>query len=171
MYQTVVADPPWPFGDRLPGASRGAENNYEVMSIEEIGSYLNPDGVADDCRLFLWRVASMQEEALYVMRQWGFVPKTEIVWWEETVGGKPWFGMGRTVRASHEVCLIGQRGRPAVLSRSVRSVFSAGYTTHSEKPEKFYQIVETLSPGPYLELFARRQRVGWTCWGDELELS
>ena len=77
--------------------------------------------------------------------------------------------MGRTVRGSHETCLIAVRGKPPVLSKSIRSIFDAPVGKHSEKPEAFYEIVEQLSPGPYLELYARRQREGWTCLGDEVE--
>lgn len=123
--------------------------------------------IAPDARLFLWRVSAMQEEALEVMRAWGFIPKSELVWIKNTKSSKLWFGMGRTVRMSHEICLIGQRGHPEILSHSIRSVFEAPYTRHSGKPEIFFDYVEKLSPGPYLELFARRQRPGWTCLGDE----
>jgi len=105
---------------------------------------------------------------------WGFTPKTEIVWLKKTAHGNRWFGMGRTVRAEHETCIIATRGRPKVLNHSVRSTFvtdfaglSAQVGRHSEKPEEFYKIVETLFDGPYVELFARRQRPGWTCQGDE----
>lgn len=165
-YTTLLADPPWPFGDRLPGPSRGAEKNYDVMSIDQLCALKLP--VAPDARLFLWRVASMQEEALRVMRAWGFVPKAEIVWVKTTKTGKRHFGMGRTVRMEHEVCLIGARGRPPILSRSVRSTFTAMYEFHSKKPDVFYEIVESLSPGPYLELFARQRREGWASIGDAL---
>lgn len=166
MYQTLVADPPWNFNDHLPGDSRGAANNYQTLSISQLKDFELPQ-IAADARLFLWRVAAMQEEALSVMRAWGFIPKAEIVWLKTTKNGKPWFGMGRTVRMSHEVCLIGQRGHPEVLSHSIRSTFEAPYTKHSGKPEAFFDLVESLSPGPYLELFARRQRPGWVCLGDE----
>lgn len=168
MNQTICVDPPWKFGDKLPGAGRGAAKNYACMTAPEIVAMELPD-LAPDCRLFLWRVASMQREAIEVMEGWGFTLKTELVWNKLTVTGKPWFGMGRTVRASHETCLIGVRGKPEVLSRSVRSVFSAPYTRHSGKPDAFYELVEELSPGPYVELFARRQRPGWTCLGNEME--
>lgn len=118
---------------------------------------------------FLWTVAAMPEEGYSTMRAWGFRPVGEIIWVKQTTKGKPWFGMGRTVRAAHERCIIGARGKPQVLSRSVRSVFTAEAGRHSEKPEEFYRIVEELSPGPYLELFGRRRREGWTVLGDELD--
>lgn len=111
----------------------------------------------------------MQEEALRVMRAWGFTPKAEIVWIKKTASGKRWFGMGRQVRMEHETCLVGTMGQPEVLSKSVRSCITAPYTRHSGKPEAFYKAVEELSPGPYLELFARTSRPGWVQIGDQLE--
>ena len=117
----------------------------------------------------MWRVSSMVEEAYEVVRSWGFRPKSEIVWNKLTATGKPWFGMGRTVRASHETAIIAVRGKPQPISKSVRSVFSAVALKekHSAKPEAFYDLVEQLAAGPYVELFARRQRDGWTCLGNE----
>lgn len=173
MYRVICADPPWKFGDRLPGPSRGAEKNYACLSAAEICTFPLPP-LTDDCTLFLWRVASMQQEALDVIRAWDFTLKTEIVWLKKTSHGNRWFGMGRTVRAEHEICLVAQRGRPETLSHSVRSTFvtdceglSAPVGRHSAKPEEFYRIVESLRAGPYCELFARRQRAGWTCLGDQ----
>jgi N6-adenosine-specific RNA methylase IME4 len=138
-----------------------------VLGLPQIATFPLPD-MEKDSVLFLWRVASMQAEALQVMNSWGYRLKTELVWNKLTKHGKPFFGMGRTVRAAHEVCLIGTKGRPKVKTRSIRSSFSAQVRKHSEKPEEFYSIVEALFPGPYAELFARRERPGWDCWGDEL---
>lgn len=168
-FATIVADPPWAFGDSLPGRSRGAVKNYKTMTVDDIKGYLDTldIAVAPDARLFLWRVASMQQEALDVVTAWGFTVKTEIVWCKVR-NGKWHFGMGRTVRASHETCLVAVRGRPPVLSHSIRSTFTGEVRAHSQKPVEFYPIVEALSPGPYLELFARQRRCGWTSIGDEL---
>ena len=154
--------------------------------------------------LFLWRVASMAEEAHQIERAWGFKHKTEIVWEKQSdcskcrgtgklggwtkhaisprfrtecrcekcdgTGKNRWFGMGRITRASHEVCLVATRGRPEVLDRSVRSLFSAVVPDrrHSAKPPEFYAIVERLFAGPYCELFAREVRPGWTQYGHQL---
>ena len=169
-FQTIVADPPWPFGDKLPGKSRGAEKNYKVMSLSNIKDFLyhNNIHVAENSRLFLWRVASMQKEALDVMDAWGFTPKSEIVWLKKTSSGKRWFGMGRQVRNEHEICLIGTKGKPKTLDKSIRSTFEAPYTRHSGKPDIFFSIVEKLSSSPYLELFARNERKNWSQIGDEL---
>jgi N6-adenosine-specific RNA methylase IME4 len=166
--RVLCADPPWQFGDKLPGPGRGAEKHYPCMPVEALESFPLPP-LATDAVLFLWRVASMQDEALRVMKAWGFKLKTEIVWKKLTKTGKRHFGMGRIVRAEHEVCLVGTRGRPECLLHNVRSTFEAQVGRHSAKPEVFYDIVESLYAGPYVELFARRERAGWTCLGNELE--
>jgi N6-adenosine-specific RNA methylase IME4 len=169
-YRVIVADPPWPFHDKLPGPTRGAAKNYPVMPVADIEAFPLPP-IADDALLFLWRVAAITEEAYRVVRAWGFVPKSEIVWVKRTASGKRWFGMGRIVRMEHEVCLVAKRGRPEIITKNIRSTFQAlaNRGNHSEKPETFYRdIVERLSPGPYVELFARRERPGWTCLGNEI---
>jgi N6-adenosine-specific RNA methylase IME4 len=166
-FRVVCADPPWAFRDRLPGRTRGAEKNYAVLSVDELCAFPLP-AIADDALLFMWRVASQVEEAYGVVRAWGFEPKTEVVWRKLTRSGKVHFGMGRIVRASHETCIVAKRGRPLIKARNVRSVFEAPVGRHSEKPEGFYDLVESLADGPYLELFARRVRPGWNCIGNEL---
>jgi N6-adenosine-specific RNA methylase IME4 len=102
------------------------------------------------------------------VRAWGFEPKSEIVWEKLTKNGKPWFGMGRHVRASHETAIVAVRGKPVRKAANIRSRFSAIARTHSEKPEEFYALVGALARGPYIELFARQQRPGWTCLGDQM---
>lgn len=218
-FRTIVADPAWPYGDKLPGRSRGAARNYPTMRVDEIARYLSSGEVvaalaeqgrlaspmiAPDSRLLLWRVAPMQEEALHVMRAWGFgAPVSEMVWAKETLDAealrqqllaiarsmrsgkaaeseaverlldrarKLSFSMGRTFRMSHETCLVGRRGRPERLSKSERSVLFAPVRGHSQKPEEFFEKVERIFPGPYLELFSGgHRRPGWTCLGDAHE--
>jgi N6-adenosine-specific RNA methylase IME4 len=149
------------------------------MTLDDVCAFELPP-IADDALLFLWRVAAMQEEALRVMRAWGFIPKSEIVWvktHEQKDGGVQPFGatgvglsigMGHYTRQSHEVCLIGRRGRGVVRDRSIRSVIFAPRARHSEKPALFFQQVEKLCDGPRLELFGRRRRAGWDVVGDEV---
>lgn len=167
--RVLVADPPWPYSDKLPGNGRGAAKHYSVMSIRDI-EYFDLPPMAADSLLFLWRVAAMPGEALRVCRAWGFEPKSEIVWVKLTSAGKPHFGMGRYVRAQHETCIIATRGKgnSRIRNHAVRSVFEAPVGRHSAKPERFYEIVEELAAGPYVELFARQRREGWTCEGNEL---
>jgi N6-adenosine-specific RNA methylase IME4 len=169
-FRTICADPPWRFSDKLPGKGRGAAKHYKTMTLDEVKAYL-PGlhlPVADDALLFLWRVSAMAEEAYEVVRAWGFEPKAELVWVKTEQSGVRHFGMGRYVRNGHETCIIARRGRPVIRDKSVRSVFDAPIGPHSAKPDKFFELVERLSEGPRLELFARRPRIGWTVMGDEL---
>jgi len=181
-FKCVAADPAWLFGDKLPGPGRGAEKHYDVMTAKDICNLTLPP-IDDDAHLFLWRVSAMQQEALDVVKAWGFTVKSELVWLKRTKTGKRHFGMGRHVRLEHEICLICTRGRGAgVLNRSQRSTFvtslyldddgggsfEAMVGRHSEKPPEFFEIVESLVPGPRLELFSRAQRPGWTCLGNQV---
>lgn len=170
-FRTVVADPPWKFGDKLPGKGRGAAKHYATMTTEEIEAYLATLDVeiAPDALLFLWRVSAMVPEAYRVVSAWDFEAKSELVWRKTTAGGLPHFGMGRYVRAGHESCIIARRGQAKVRDKSVRSVFDAPVGRHSEKPDEFFRIVERLGEGPFLELFGRKERPGWTVLGDELD--
>jgi N6-adenosine-specific RNA methylase IME4 len=164
----LVADPPWRFKDTLPGKGRGAAKHYPTMTAKDLERFPLPP-LADDALLCFWRVAAMQQEALDIIEAWGFTLKSELVWQKTTSGGRLHFGMGRIVRAAHEVCLLATRGRFKVADRAVRSTFDAPVGRHSAKPDRFYRIVERLSPGPYAELFARRPRAGWSCYGNEIE--
>lgn len=195
--RVLVADPPWKFGDKLPGKGRGAEKYYPCLSLDEIKCFPLPP-LADDAVLFLWRVSSMQQEAIDVARAWGFKPHSELTWvktlpckrcdamgymllvddgdiaaWCRECQGRGYkiaFGMGRIVRGAHEACLIATRGKATqrVLAKNIRSVLHAPVGRHSEKPKEFFDIVQGLFDGPYIELFARRERMGWTTYGNEL---
>jgi N6-adenosine-specific RNA methylase IME4 len=165
--RVLVADPPWLFGDSLPGKTRGASKQYPCMSAPELMRFPLPP-LADDAALFLWRVASMQQEALDVVKAWGFTVKSELVWQKLTRTGKKHFGMGRIVRATHETCLVATRGRMRPKLLNVRSTFDAPTGRHSEKPDAFFGIVESLFDGPRCELFARKRRAGWVQLGNEL---
>ncbi len=184
-FRVVVADPPWFFGDKLPsksGTSRGAERKYDVMPVADICKLILP-AIADDAHLFLWRVSAMPQEALDVIKAWGFTVKSELVWVKKTKNNLPHFGMGRHVRLGHEICHIATRGKGAgILNRSQRSVFTtkvdldedgggtfdAKIGRHSAKPDEFYEIIRGLVPGPRLELFARQEREGFTVIGNDV---
>lgn len=167
---TIVADCPWKFSDKLPGPGRGAEKHYPCMTVEELIAFPTTweFEVARDAYLLFWRVASMQEEALRVVRAWGFTVKSEIVWLKRTATGKRWLGMGRHTRSEHEVCLIATRGRVQPLNHSTRSTFEGVVQGHSTKPEEFYRLVAATFPAPRVELFARWRRDGWLQFGNEL---
>lgn len=172
---TIAADCPWLFGDKLPGV-RGAESHYPCMSTPDLMDLELPKFDADSI-LFQWCVASMLEDAIAVTNAWGFTIKSGLIWVKTKSGvvepadeGDLAFGMGRSVRASHETCLIATRGKYTKLikNHSTRSVFFAERLAHSEKPAKFYELVENMCEGPYVELFSRKQRPNWTCIGNEL---
>lgn len=159
----LVADCPWGFRDNLPGRGRGARKHYRCLTVEQLCALDIPTRGDANSVLFLWRVASMQAEALRVCAAWGYEPKSEIVWEKTTATGKAHFGMGHYVRASHEVCLIAVRGsaRPAV--RNIRSRFSAPVGVHSQKPDAFYTLVRAMYPhARKYELFARTVRRDFT---------
>jgi N6-adenosine-specific RNA methylase IME4 len=168
-YAVIVADPPWRFGDSLPGKSRGASNNYDTMATDEICAVkFAHDFGMENSILFLWRVSSMAQDAIRVAHRWNYRPHSEIVWRKLTTNGKEHYGMGRIVRGSHETCMICVRGNPIILSSSRRSIFSAPVGEHSEKPDEFFKIVKSINAGPYAELFARKKRPGWDCFGNQL---
>lgn len=184
--RVLVADPPWRHSDSL-GQRGGAAKYKNTLSVDEIKAFPLPP-MEDNCLLFLWRVAQMQREAFEVIDAWGFEQRSEIVWAKLTAAepcdecgrATPAFGMGRYVRNGHEICLIARRGRNITANHSIRSVlrtaaqhnhaFEAPVGEHSEKPPQFYSLVRTLTGhrGPYVELFARRRRRGWRCYGNEL---
>ena len=169
-FQIVCCDPPWLFGDSLPGSKRGARKHYDCLSLDELKTFALPP-IGKDALLFLWRVAAMQEEAMELVRAWSFVPKSEIVWIKTTASGKRAFGMGRYTRHAHESCIIASRGRGIALIRdhSIRSVFDAPLARHSEKPDEFYALVAKMTTGRRCEMFARRPRPGFVPFGDQVE--
>jgi N6-adenosine-specific RNA methylase IME4 len=167
----LLADPPWPFTDKLPGNGRGADKHYRTLSIPEIMRFPLPP-LENDCLLVLWRVASMQPEAFDVVRAWGFTVKSEIVWIkaEDREDATPQMGMGRYVRNEHEIALVCARGSFKVADHGVRSTFRAPRGIHSAKPDTIFEMAERLA-GPdrnLVELFARKTRPGWHTMGDEI---
>jgi hypothetical protein len=116
-FSVIVEDPPWKHGDQLPGAKRGAGKHYDVMPTEAICALALPP-IAPDAHLFLWRVASMQQDALDVVRARGFTVKSELVWLKRTKNGKRAFGMGhRQPFAAFDVRIgVGRRRRGLVRS-------------------------------------------------------
>jgi N6-adenosine-specific RNA methylase IME4 len=174
-YRTIVADPPWKIaGKRMRAGGRRArdtEVDYEFLGLEEI-EQLQVEEMADEsCALFMWSTRKLFREgaAVQVARAWGFEPCGEIIW------GLRNPGMGtRAIANDHEPILVATRGpSPLTASEPIGVYFwrqiyaSGGGKVHSAKPDAFLDHVEAWSPGPYLELFARRARFGWDYWGDE----
>jgi N6-adenosine-specific RNA methylase IME4 len=164
LYGVIYADPPWTFATYSErGLDRAAENHYPTMSLAAIKAL--PVPAADDAVLFLWATVPMLPQAIEVMQAWGFTYKSGLVWI------KPHIGLGFWTRNRVEHLLIGTRGNvPAPAPGTQPSqVIEAPRVRHSEKPEAVAAIIEQLFPNtPKIELFARRVRVGWDVWGNEV---
>jgi len=162
QYATILADAPWPFrDDRARGA---AARHYATMTVDEIADLVVP--AAKNAHLYLWTPVAhlLDGSAVRVMEAWGFRPTTMITW------AKAGLGQGHYWRSNTEHLVFGVRGSLPPLDRGVRNWFEAPRTTHSAKPEIAMDLIERVSPGPRIELFARRPaRPGWDVWGDEAQ--
>lgn len=175
-FRTICVDPPWPFrweAGKGGRRRRATDLGYRTMTLGEIAALPVAD-VADPngSHLFLWVTPELHRagEGVRVARAWGFEPVDELIW------EKPNPGMGRFPRHVHEPLLIARRGKlPFCGPRNVRSVQrwsqprakGNGGKIHSAKPDAALDLIEQVSPGPYLELFARRARFGWEYAGDQ----
>lgn len=175
-FGTIVVDPPWSFTYSTRKSESGnngwhgsTDRHYQTMKLSELSAMRIPEIAADDCVLWLWSVNALLDDAVALMSDWGFDYKNCLTWAKTNNGGTaPAFGMGFWLRGASEHLLIGVRGKPKPLRRDVPTWFSAPTRRHSEKPDQAYEIIETLSPGPRIDVFARRAREGWAVWGDEV---
>lgn len=182
-YSTIVADPPWPIKP-LPAPARVSEGyagkgkrreklqspilrkleiGYQTMGLDAIAELPVRGFAARDAHLYLWTINRFIPEAYEIAQCWGFKPSTMLVWTKKPkgiiVGG---------FTCTTEYVLFCRRGSLPVQERQDTTWFQwPRSNTHSRKPDAFLDLVERVSPGPYLELFARRQRLGWDTWGDE----
>ncbi len=159
-YNTVMADPPWP---KNQTGRLGAINHYELMPYERIKKMPIADLCAENAHLWLWVPNGLIPEGLEVMKAWGFTYRSPFYWI------KPRLGLGQYLRNASEVVLFGTRGKAPVRFKAQPNWVFAPLQDHSHKPEEQYAIIERVSPGPYLELFARRRQPGWDAWGNEIE--
>lgn len=178
-YGVILADPPWNFKswsdkgrDRCPDAmvrQKGlAERHYKTLSLSEIKDLPVGNIAARDSVLLLWTVDCMIPQGLALGERWGFTFKTvAFTWIKRTKSNGFHIGLGYWTRGNPEQCLLFTRGSPRRQSASVRQLIDAPRREHSRKPDEQYQRIETLLPGPYLELFARTERPGWDSWGNE----
>ena len=162
-FGTIYADPPWTYRNR---SSRGAAtNHYSTLTRQEISALPVAELASPNCHLHLWATVPLLEDALTVMRAWGFGYKSCLVWVKDKMG------MGNYWRLSHELLLLGVRGNLRFADRAVRSWVKHRRTVHSRKPEGIRLLIERVSPGPYLELFGRAEvhEPGWTVFDDQIE--
>lgn len=187
-FNVIAADPPWKFKARTAIQSanwkspRHIERHYATMNLDDIkalpvGSVANPKG----CHLFLWVTGPQLPAGLEVMAAWGFRFSTVAFTWAKMKRSKSadqfglcrvsaddfHTGLGLTTRKNAEFVLLGRRGSPRRIARDVRELIVEPVREHSRKPDEFFDRVERYAEGPYLELFARQSRPGWTTWGNQ----
>jgi N6-adenosine-specific RNA methylase IME4 len=171
-FSTILADPPWRFQNRTGKMAPEHQRllRYPTMSLEEIVELPVARVSAAQAHLYLWVPNALLAEGLEVMRRWGFEYKTNLVWYKiRKDGGPDGRGVGFYFRNVTELVLFGTRGQMRTLAPGRRQVnlLSSMKREHSRKPDEFYDLIESCSPGPYLELFARHKRPGWVQWGNE----
>ncbi len=181
----ILIDPPWPFatwshtglaGDKSQENRRPRSRAapYRTMSHEDIYKLPIESLAAADCALFLCVVQTQLPQAFEALRHWGFDLKSVAFgWFKGEPGDDPDdihvpMGCGYWTRAGFEQVWLATRGKPRRLHADVRQVIVEPRREHSRKPDCIFERIERLAAGPYLELFARRERPGWTTWGDEL---
>lgn len=161
QYKTILVDPPWPTGQQ---GKYGAASKYPLMPLERIAQLPVGDLAADNAHLYLWCYPATRYIAEDIMRGWGFRFVDEFVW------GKDQFGLGQYFRHTHETLLLGVKGKLPVKFRGQRSFTMLPRMAHSVKPQEITSaMIPRLSPGPYLEVFARRRTPGWHVWGNEID--
>lgn len=178
-FATIAADPPWPY-DNVDGprataehrpnswntACTGSAPRYGSMSIAELCAL--PVPAQANSHLYLWTTNSFVVEAHEVARAWGFKPKTLITWGKMKSDGTPSMKAGYYFRGATEHVLFCVRGKLRLAGPASPTLFLSPRLAHSVKPEWFYGVVEQQSPGPYLEMFARKTRLGWSSWGNQV---
>lgn len=180
-YRTIVADPPWkvmagPLMERVGEGWLWAEQDrqatrplaYPTLSVDEIAALPVGAMADDDCALYLWTINAYVEQAYDVVRAWGFKPSTLHTWCKAPMGG----GLGGAHGITSEFFLYARRGSPVERRQTGtwhqwKRHYVNGKPAHSAKPDAMLDLVEATNDGPYLELFARRARLGWDYWGDQ----
>ncbi len=168
-YKTFYADPPW---NQTGGgqSKRGADRHYPLLKESEIIKVMKEamEGrVADDAHMYMWVANNHLPESLRIIEALGFKYITNLVW------AKPSYGLGRYFRGQHEICIFATKGSGISVRKdnnNVSSLVGQGLLPkrrHSQKPDEMYQIIETRSHGPYMEMFARNKRDGWFSWGND----
>lgn len=172
-FKTILADPPWQFqnktGKVAPEHKRLAR--YATLKLDDIKALPVESAADDTAHLYLWVPNALLPEGLAVMQAWGFKYKSNIVWQKiRKDGGPDGRGVGFYFRNVTELLLFGVRGKSARTLQPGRTQVNTIATRkreHSRKPDEQYPLITSCSPGPFLEMFARGERPGWSIWGDQ----
>jgi N6-adenosine-specific RNA methylase IME4 len=162
-FATIVIDPPWDWGDEGDQDQMGrARPDYATMSKEQLMALPVGELADEDCHLYMWITNRSLPKGFELLERWGFRYITALTW------AKPSFGMGNYFRGQTEHVLFGVKGSQPLKRKDVGTLFAAprGPNGHSSKPVEFYDLVESCSPGPFLEMFSRSKRDGWLAWGE-----
>lgn len=173
-FGTVLADPPWRFMNRTGKVAPEHRrlSRYDTMDWKDIAALPVADVMAEQSHCYLWVPNALLAEGLQVLEAWGFTYKANLVWAKRRKDGGPdGRGVGFYFRNVTELILFGVRGNLRTLApgRSQVNMIETRKREHSRKPDEQYEIIESCSPGPYLELFARYPREGWAVWGHEAD--
>lgn len=172
-FSTILADPPWQFQNRTGKVAPEHKrlNRYSTMALDDICAMNVQDICEDMTHLYLWVPNALLIDGLKVMDAWGFTYKSNIVWQKVRKDGEPdGRGVGFYFRNTTELILFGVKGKNArtlAPARSQVNVIKTQKREHSRKPDEQYALIESCSPGEYLELFSRGERKGWTVWGNQ----
>ena len=171
-FSTILADPPWRFQNRTGKMAPEHQRllRYPTMTLDEILELSVGRLAASRCHLYLWVPNALLAEGMRVMKRWGFMYKTNLVWYKiRKDGGPDGRGVGFYFRNVTELVLFGIRGSMRTLQpgRTQVNLLASRKREHSRKPDELYDLIEECSPGPFLELFARHARPGWRQWGNE----
>jgi N6-adenosine-specific RNA methylase IME4 len=175
-FSTILADPPWQFTNRTGKMAPEHKRlkRYPTLSLDEIMNIPVSDVLDTRSHLYLWVPNALLAEGLKVMEAWGFSYKTNIVWYKvRKDGGPDRRGVGFYFRNVSEILLFGVRGknvRTLKPGRTQENIIVKQKREHSRKPDEQYELIESCSWGPYLEMFARGNRAGWHCWGNQAEV-
>jgi N6-adenosine-specific RNA methylase IME4 len=174
-FATILADPPWQFQNRTGKMAPEHKRlcRYPTMTLQEIKELPITSLVTNTAHLYLWVPNALLPAGLEVMEEWGFVYKTNVIWYKiRKDGGPDRRGVGFYFRNVTEILLFGVCGKNARTlqpGRIQENIISSQKREHSRKPEEQYHLIESCSPGPYLELFARGSRKEWVVWGNQAE--
>jgi N6-adenosine-specific RNA methylase IME4 len=174
-FQTIYADPPWRFQNRTGkmAPEHRRLSRYSTMTLDDIFELPVATIAAEKSHLYLWVPNALLAEGLETMRRWGYVYKSNLVWYKiRKDGGPDRRGVGFYFRNVTELVLFGIRGknnRTLKAGRTMPNIIGTRKRRHSQKPDEMWRVIEQCSPGPRLELFARHYRRGWHQWGDQVE--
>lgn len=171
-FKTVLADPPWRFANRTGKVAPEHRrlDRYSTMDLADIKALPVDDVTADNSHLYLWVPNALLVEGIEVLQAWGFRYVSNVIWAKRRKDGGPdGRGVGFYFRNVTEPILFGVKGSMRTLApaRSTVNMIETRKREHSRKPDEQYDLIESCSPGPYLELFARYPREGWSVWGNE----